>query len=376
MRPSCGTGLAARRRRKRRGYKMRTTEVSRLVAACGAALLLAGAAQAGEWTYDSKKGLITHDDTGWGLRVSVKSGTDLTITGTAGQERMQLPMPPGLRHLPLGDAVVGGYRIIGIRAGVFSGNMDFVTSLTLPGSITTIANDVFVNFGGLTGVTIPAGVTRIGHYPFAYCRSLASVSIPASVTSIGENAFANCDALTGISVDDANTTYRDIGGVVFSKDGTRLVVCPAGRDGAYEIPAGVTTINDYAFADCGGLTAVTIPASVTRIGDSAFSGCDNLTSVAIPDGVLEISRWMFKGCDSLTDVTIPGSVTAIGYEAFSGCSRLADVTVPDSVTFIGKKAFAGCSDLASITLPASVTELGVEAFPEATRVIRLRLRGN
>ena len=37
------------------------------------------------------------------------------------------------------------------------------------------------------------------------------------------------------------------------------------------IPNSVTSIGDWAFASCSGLTSVTIPNSVTSIGDWAFA---------------------------------------------------------------------------------------------------------
>ena len=50
----------------------------------------------------------------------------------------------------------------------------------------------------------------------------------------------------------------------------------------FTIPDGVTSIEDYAFWGCSGLTSVTIPDSVTSIGEWAFSGCSSLKSVTIP----------------------------------------------------------------------------------------------
>jgi hypothetical protein len=45
------------------------------------------------------------------------------------------------------------------------------------------------------------------------------------------------------------------------------------------IPNSVTTIGDFAFYNCTGLTNVTIGNSVTGIGWFAFHGCTGLTSV-------------------------------------------------------------------------------------------------
>ena len=47
----------------------------------------------------------------------------------------------------------------------------------------------------------------------------------------------------------------------------------------------VTSIGDYAFYNCTGLTSITIPNSVTSIGSSAFSRCKGLTSITIPNSV-------------------------------------------------------------------------------------------
>ncbi len=148
-----------------------------------------------------------------------------------------------------------------------------------------------------------------------------------SVTSIGDYAFYRCSGLTSVT-----------------------------------IPNSVTSIGELAFRDCSGLTSVTIPNSVTSIGYSAFSYCNGLTSVTIPNNVTSIGRYAFYGCSGLTSVTIPNSVTSIGSAAFYGCSGLTSVTIPNSVTSIGASAFEGCSGLTSVTIPNSVTSIGSGAF--------------
>ena len=118
----------------------------------------------------------------------------------------------------------------------------------------------------------------------------------------------------------------------------------------------VTSIGDFAFSECSGLTSVDIPDGVTSIGNRAFSECSSLTSVDIPDGVTSIGNSAFSKCSGLTSVTIPDSVTSIGNGAFSYCTDLTSVTIPGSVTSIGDEAFRDCDSLKSITFEGTVPE--------------------
>ena len=82
--------------------------------------------------------------------------------------------------------------------------------------------------------------------------------------------------------------------------------------------------------------------SVTSIGEYAFSFCYGLTSITIPNSVTSIKSYTFEGCSGLISITIPNSVTSIGHSAFSNCSGLTSITIPNSVKSIGIRAFSGC----------------------------------
>ena len=113
---------------------------------------------------------------------------------------------------------------------------------------------------------------------------------------------------------------------------------------------GVTSIRNYAFEGCSGLTSITIPDSVTSIGNYAFNSCSGLTSVTIGNSVTSIGDYVFFSCRSLTSVTIPDSVTSIGAAAFNSCSGLTSATIGNSVTSIGNFAFSGCIGLTSVIM--------------------------
>ncbi len=258
------------------------------------------------------------------------------------------------------------------------GYCESLTSVTIPDSVTSIGSCAFYDCTGLTSITIPDSVTSIGNGAFGYCESLTSVTIPDSVTSIGDEAFNNCTRLTSITVKEGNPKYSsDEYGVLFNKDKTLLIQYPIGnKRTSYTIPDSVTSIGDWAFAQCTGLTSVTIGNSVTSIGEAAFWLCTGLTSVTIGNSVTSIGDNAFWLCTSLTSVTIPNSVTSIGSSAFSMCVSLTSVTIPDSVTSIGNGAFYFCTGLTRVTIPDSVTSIGDNAFISCTSLTDVYYTGS
>lgn len=61
----------------------------------------------------------------------------------------------------------------------------FLTSITIPTSVTRIERGAIGWNGGLTSISIPSSVTYIGDVAFFLCPSLTSITIPTSVSFIG-----------------------------------------------------------------------------------------------------------------------------------------------------------------------------------------------
>ena len=101
------------------------------------------------------------------------------------------------------------------------------------------------------------------------------------------------------------------------------------------IPNSVTSIDNYAFNYCTGLTSITIPNSVTSIGDYAFRGCSGVTNVSIGSSVTSIGLQAFQNCDNL--LTVKSEIE----EPFNCSGRFSTNTLRNGTLYIP----AGTKDL-------------------------------
>ena len=194
----------------------------------------------------------------------------------------------------------------------------------------------FAEFVNFSGISLLADSTFYG------CSSLTEITLPAGVTSIGNYAFNGCKLLAR----------------VLNLENTK-----------------VTKIGNGVFNGCAALAEVSLPASLTSIGQYAFNGCKSLTSVVNFENtqLTSISSELFRGCSSLTEITLPAGVTSIGNYAFNGCTSLAEITLPASLTSIGDYAFRNCTSLAGITLPDTLTSIGDGAFNRCSSLQYIRI---
>ena len=221
-----------------------------------------------------------------------------------------------------------------IGKDAFSGN-DKLVSVNIPDSVTTIDYAAFENCRYLQKVSIPESVRTIGSSAFSGCTSLNSVNIPGKVDNIGSAVFAMCPSLSSISVSPSNKNFTCLDGVLYTKDGRKLMQYLAGRP----------------------YTQYIMPDTVKDIEEFAFYGANNLTGVSISSGVKNIPEYAFMNCVSLSDVEIPSSVESIYAGAFGGCPSLKKLAVPSSVGYIDDAAFTSLDGVTSSVKNSSTGEM-------------------
>ena len=194
----------------------------------------------------------------------------------------------------------------------------------------------------MVGVGINNSVQTIGDYTFAGANKLEVVQLPESIKAINTNAFSGCTTLEYVNITSLESW------------------CNISFGGSYEnplnyaknlyvndelvsdlvIPENITSIKNYAFYKCSGLTSVTLHNNITSIGNYAFQDCDNIASIIIPDSVTSIGTGAFYSCNALSSVTIGIGVTNIGGSAFFSCKNLQEIiSYPTAAPTIATNTF-------------------------------------
>lgn len=322
------------------------------------ALLLPGCAKAGpqphEHTWENRKCVTCGEEKevhrlgNWEYVLWEETGTMEMVSFPENAEEVPFrELPDGISIVQIADGITD------IPDSAFWG-CETLVDVALPQTLRTIGKGAFGQCVNLTRINIPEGVTSIGDSAFLMCGSLTRLTIPDSVTSIEGNPFRHLAA--EIMVSPQNPAISVVDGVVFNKDGTRLIACPSNKAGAYAIPQGVLEIGTHAFENCNDLTDVTIPASVASIVGNPFDFAQLELKLApenpdfsLIDGVLfdqTGTRLLVYPCGRPGDTyEVPEGTVEIGEFAFAGCQQLSAVTIPESVTVIGSNSFWNCENL-------------------------------
>ena len=281
--------------------------------------------------------------------------------------------------------------------GIFSTSFDdAVVTVTLGENVKTISDYMFTGVK-MESLTIPGSVTTIGNDVFNGCDKLVSITFESSPTdqalTIGwntdgtdEGLFVNCPLQTV-------KLYRQLEYGMTSEEFDEDYVPFAGKSLGNGVTLGeqVHTLLPYMFFNSG-ITSLTIPGTVMEIKDNAFYNCAALASVRFEAGSEPLTIGFQPGTNErgpfyqspLTNiyvnrelvasaayatardqkdegifstpsnnrkvtVTLQGNVNTISDYMFSGV-QMQTIWIPREVTTICKGAFYDCSSLYGMTL--------------------------
>lgn len=175
------------------------------------------------------------------------------------------------------------------------------------------------------------------------------------MTMITDNGIS-----TEVSNEDLANGVKDEYGVIYSKDGTRLLMATkdvfkyyyAKETGTYRIKEGTKIICDNAFN--GTLTTthidvpfipgiIVFPRSVIAIGNNAFKGCA-IGKFELSSSLLHIGDYAFA-YSALREFTIPSNVSHLGKNPFLNCTCSVN---SESNGFVFKECCLYTSDLKRI----------------------------
>lgn len=206
-------------------------------------------------------------------------------------------------------------------------------------------------------VKLPITLRGFGERVFKNCTALESIVIPDSVDRISESMFYGCSSLKSVGF---SPSMEYIMNGAFEKSGLEFVA----------LPKTVTSIYDFAFAECENLKLVYIPETVVKNEYYAFVDCTNATiycaAASQPETWKEL--WNEDGGKVVWGHSVPADSTlelkfatkSDGTAAVASCpSEESSIDIPtmvmiDSsvyfVTGIVDGVFAGCRNLNNINI--------------------------
>ncbi|MCH5264695.1 MAG: leucine-rich repeat domain-containing protein [Lachnospiraceae bacterium] len=154
-----------------------------------------------------------------------------------------------------------------------------------------------------------------------------TVFIGKDVTKIAASALLDLKIATAFEVEKDNPKYQSINGVLYSKNGKKLLRYPIRKIGPkFTIPEGVKKIQAEAFFGQRYLQRIEMPESLRKIGYSAFSGCRLLRQVILNEKLRILEPEAFRAT-KIRELTLPEGLR----EAEIGSIPVKGLIIPENL---------------------------------------------
>ncbi|MDE6656567.1 MAG: leucine-rich repeat domain-containing protein, partial [Anaeroplasmataceae bacterium] len=354
------------------------------------------------------------DDIGLSVFVGCDNLTSVLFTNKIVGQKM-FEGCNSLRIIDLGEVEqIGAFAFnqctISDNRCVCTNHRSSLEQLILPNTLTTIGEKAFFGCSSIEELVVPESVRSFGYGVFQYCTGLKYVTLKTRY--MGTAMFRDCRNLLNVAFGaDVSAAAYGISSEAFY--GCHNLLFP-------ELPANITSIGDYAFAQNYRNTVLEIPKTISSIGRNAFWDVD-VEELIIPfvgvqrgeahytdKGSYAYSRnalgWIF-GASAVTMINgttnlgsgapystsgksyactinynnsywtgwyktetwyLPVSLKKvtvtddriISYTAFWSARTLTDITIEDTVQVIREASMYNCTSLTNLTVPFIGTSRG------------------
>ena len=277
----------------------------------------------------------------------------------------------------VGDSYDNGDKVGGIVGWLGdNGNNRTLTNCTA----TDVALGAYRDVGGIVGY-VASSTTVKGN-----SVSNIEITVDQSTNNYGDkdpNAGYIYGRVNGTITEENNindeesvidSTYSK-NGLSLKADGdgnVTLYLVPETYEGTtVNVPEGVTTIGNYAFASNSNVETVVLASTVRDLG----RGFDSSTvkKVVLNEGLTTISSRAFRSTTALEEVVFSSTVTEIADNAFQK-SGIKEIVIPASVKTIGETAF-GASLIEKVTFEGDI-EIQGYAFRGCTKLREVIMKGD
>ena len=321
------------------------------------------------------------------------------------------------------------------EGGTFYGSSISEVNLEGATNLNELREYTFYDMPNLSSVKLPGKLTTLGHHLFGNCPSLTELIIPDSVTTLKTITTASTEAYTFVNCGFINLELPDS---MASGSSITRIVSNCEKLETLKLPAFIKNTDKVnVVTDCINLREITLPVftytyttgeeiivnTSLKLGDTSFIyNCPKLSKyklsildngkyyienengalyqqgdivnnnietldairlVAVPFAANDSSLYLLNEMDiigrgafartNITNLVLPDNVRKIEADAFMECSKLKNVILSETLKEMGTAVFRGCSSLTELKLPSSIKKLEQYALYSCISLEKLEL---
>lgn len=204
-------------------------------------------------------------------------------------------------------------------------------------------------------------VTKIDKFGIANAESLLEIHIGKNIKEIDDWGIVNNGNLFKFTVDSDNDCFCAVDGVLFNKQGTKLIAYPERNQDPYDesyldFSKNKSIPSAPAITDEIDLIYV-VPEGVEELASHSFYCVDRLEKLVLPDTLKKIGNMALFQMYGLKEINFPEGLESIGKDSLSFCTALAKIELPSTIKILDKYVFFDCNKVTEVIVKAKQNEV-------------------